>query len=256
MRDDLGRLALSRSRIATEESVLRRYIRGAATFAIKEMRIVAGLLVLAILAIGFLEIADDVAEGDTSAIDSAILSALRQPGSSHDPIGPDWLTVAAADLTALGSIAVLGVVVAIVGGLFASIGRTRQALILVLASGGAVLWSQGLKSIFDRPRPEAVFHAVEVVNSSFPSGHAMLSAGVYLTLGALASRFSQRMRIRVFALGAAIVISVLVGLSRVFLGVHWPSDVLAGWCVGAAWALGCWLIEGLLERRYGRSAIV
>ena len=113
-----------------------------AAFARRELRVVAGLLTLAILGASFLEIADDVAEGDTAAIDRSILTALRQPGSPHEPVGPEWLTVAAADLTALGSIAVLGVVVLVVGGLFAAIGRTRQALILVVASGartGSVL---------------------------------------------------------------------------------------------------------------------
>jgi undecaprenyl-diphosphatase len=237
---------------AGTEAALKRRISGAAAFARREFRIVAGLLAFALLAAAFLNIAEEVVEGDTSAIDLAILTALRQPGSPHAPIGPHWLTVAAADLTALGSIAVLGVVVLVVGGLFAAIGRARQALILVIASGGAVLWSQGLKALFDRARPEAAFHAVEVVNSSFPSGHAMLSASIYLTLGALASRFSPRLRIRVFALAAAILVTLVVGLSRVFLGVHWPTDVLAGWCVGAAWALGCWLAEGLWERRHGR----
>src|SRR5690606_13602698 len=127
--------------------------------------------------------------------------------------------------------------------LFAAVGRTRQATILIIASGGSILWSQGLKAIFERSRPADVFHAVEVVNSSFPSGHAMLSAGVYLTLGALASRFSPRLRVRVFALVAAVLITVVVGLTRIFLGVHWPTDVLAGWCIGAAWALGCWMAE-------------
>ena len=197
----------------------------------------AGLLTLAVLGASFLEIADDVAEGDTVAIDRAILTALRQPGSPNEPIGPEWLTVAAADLTALGSIAVLGVVVLVVGGLFAAIGRTRQALILVLASGGAILWSEGLKALFNRSRPDDVFHAVEVVNSSFPSGHAMLSAGVYLTLGALASRFSPRLRIRVFALAAAIGVTLVVGLTRIFLGVHWPTDVVGGWAFGLLWVL-------------------
>ena len=216
------------------------------------MRVVAGLLALALLGGAFLNIAEEVAEGDTSAIDQAILTLLRQPGSPHEPIGPHWLTVAAADLTALGSIAVLGVVVLVVGALFAAIGKARQALIVVVASAGAIVWSEGLKAVFDRARPEAAFHAVEVVNSSFPSGHAMLSASVYLTLGALASRFSGRLKIRVFALAAAIAVTLTVGLTRLFLGVHWPTDVLAGWCVGAAWALGCWLAEGLWERRHGR----
>ena len=141
-------------------------------------------------------VADEVAEGDTAALDAAVLEALRRPGDPHTPIGPDWLTLAAADLTALGSIAVLGLIVLVVAGLFLAIGKARQATVLVAASLGAVAWSQGLKALFDRPRPEAAYHVVEVVNASFPSGHAMLSAGVYLTLGALAARFSTRRRKR------------------------------------------------------------
>lgn len=230
---------------------MKRQFYGMATLARRERRIVGGLLLLALCVSGFLGIADEVAEGETAALDASILAMLRQPGASHQPIGPDWLMIAAADLTALGSLAVLGVVVLVVGGLFAAVGRTRQALILVAASLGALAWSEGLKALFNRPRPEAVFHAVEVVNASFPSGHAMLSASVYLTLGALASRFSTRMAVRVFAVSAAAVVTILVGLSRIFLGVHWPTDVLAGWAVGSAWALGCWLAEGLWERRYG-----
>lgn len=202
---------------------------------------------------GFLMVADEVAEGDTAALDAAVLDALRLPGEPHVPIGPEWLTIAAADLTALGSIAVLGLIVSVVCGLFFAIGKARQATVLLVASLGAVAWSQGLKALFNRARPEDAYHVVEVVNASFPSGHAMLSAGVYLTLGALVSRFAARKRIRVFALVAAIVVTVIVGLSRVFLGVHWPTDVLAGWSVGAAWALACWLAETAWERRRARA---
>jgi len=220
----------------------------AARFARREAMAVGALLTLALLTGSFLEIADDVAEGDTQAIDHAVLNALRVPAGPNDPIGPDWLTTAAADITALGSIAVLTFVVLVVGGLFASLKHFRQASILVLASLGGVAWSQSLKAIFDRTRPEEIYRIVEVENASFPSGHSMLSAAIYLTLGALIASFAQKRRVRAFALITAIIATIMVGCSRVFLGVHWASDVLAGWCLGGAWAMACWLALWVWDR--------
>ncbi|TIO49667.1 MAG: phosphatase PAP2 family protein, partial [Mesorhizobium sp.] len=101
----------------------------------------------------------------------------------------------------------------------------------------------------DRPRPDLVSHLVNETSLSFPSGHAMLSAVTYLTLGSLAARFLPNRRTKIFVLGLAVLTTVLVGTSRVYLGVHWPSDVLAGWCAGFAWAMLCWLAARLLQRR-------
>jgi undecaprenyl-diphosphatase len=84
---------------------------------------------------------------------------------------------------------------------------------------------------------------------SFPSGHAMTSAAVYLTLGALLMRVSSRRVTRWYCMGVAAMATILVGLSRVYLGVHYPTDVLAGWMIGLSWALLCWIVERLLERR-------
>jgi undecaprenyl-diphosphatase len=95
---------------------------------------------------------------------------------------------------------------------------------------------------------------VEAVNASFPSGHAMMSAVVFLTLGVLAARFAEKRRVKVLAVVAAVLISLLVGLSRIYLGVHWASDVLAGWCVGAAWAMTCWLLAFFVQRRFRPSS--
>lgn len=92
--------------------------------------------------------------------------------------------------------------------------------------------------------------AVEVMNPSFPSGHAMLSAVVFLTIGVLSAHFAQRKRVKVYVMAAAISVALLIGLTRVYLGVHWPSDVLAGWSLGAAWALACWLAARALELRW------
>lgn len=233
--------------------MIRRKISAAATFARREALAVAAAVTALLLVGSFVEIADDMAEGDTRGIDEAIMARLRA-GDTHEPIGPDWLTIAAADLTALGSVAVLFLVVSVVCGLFAAMRHPRQATVLALAAIGAVAWSQGLKSLFDRPRPETAFHAVEVVNASFPSGHALISASVYLTLGALTASFAKKRRIRAFALTSAVVVTLLVGLSRVFLGVHFPSDVLAGWCLGGAWALLCWLALWAWQGRWREPA--
>lgn len=231
----------------------RRNVGRAAAFARREALAVGAALGALLLMGGFFEIAEEVAEGETQRLDEAVLLALRN-ADTHDPIGPLWLTIGAGDLTALGSVAVLGFVVLTVAALFAALRHLRQALVLLVASGGAVIWSQALKALFDRPRPDSAFHAVEVVNASFPSGHALLSASIYLTLGALAASFATRRRIRVFALTVAILAAALVGVSRVFLGVHYPSDVLAGWSLGGAWALICWLALWAWEGRWRAKA--
>ena len=233
--------------------MIRAHVTRAATFARREALAVGALLGAALLAGAFLEIADNVAEGETQEIDLAILNALRVRAGPNDPIGPDWLTTAAADITALGSIAILAFVVLVVGGLFLSLGHRRQASILVLASLGGVAWSQTLKAVFSRTRPDEIYRIVEAHNASFPSGHSMLSAAVYLTLGALVASFAKKRRIRAFAVTTALAATVMVGFSRVFLGVHWASDVIAGWCLGGAWALACWLALWTWDRRWKRG---
>jgi undecaprenyl-diphosphatase len=128
--------------------------------------------------------------------------------------------------------------------------RKRGAALLVLASvGGGALLSTLLKLSFERPRPDLVPHAVAVYTASFPSGHAMLSAVTYLTLGTLLARIQPRRRLRAYIVAVAVLLTLLVGTSRVYLGVHWPTDVLAGWCLGAAWAMLCWAVALWLQRR-------
>ena len=214
----------------------------------REVGLLAALLVLAFAVNSFVEIADDVAEGDTHGIDHAVLMSLRAADNPSLPLGPHWLTTATMDVTALGSVTVLSMLVLFVAGLFVALKRWREALVLLAASGGGVALSQGLKLVFGRDRPEEPFRLVEAINASFPSGHAMLSATVYLTLGALVARFVQKRRVKVFALAGAVVVAVLVGLSRIYLGVHWASDVLAGWCLGGAWALAWWLAVQAWDR--------
>lgn len=207
------------------------------------------LLVVVLAGVLVAGLADEVREGDTQAFDVRVLLALRTPADLARPIGPDWLPSAARDVTALGSWAVLGLVTAAVVG-FLALGRHRRTPWLVagaVISGVAV--SEALKVLVDRPRPSVVPHLAEVATASFPSGHSMLSAVVYLTLGALAASLLERRGQRLFVLAVAVFVTGIVGLSRVYLGVHYPTDVLAGWAAGLAWAILWWLLARRLERR-------
>jgi undecaprenyl-diphosphatase len=201
-------------------------------------------LVLAVLLGVFGYIADEVIEGDTTVFDRAVTMMLRDNGDIRDPIGPPWLEEAGRDLTGLGSFAVLGLVVIVVAAFLLLVRQYRAAIFVTLAVISGTILSTVSKIFFDRPRPpDAV---LRVFTSSFPSGHATVSAVTYLTLGALLAYLSKDRRQGAFCLGVAIAITLIVGVSRVYLGVHYPTDVLAGWSLGAAWALLCWVAASLL----------
>ena len=205
-------------------------------------RILVPVILLAAAASAFIAILDEVAEGDTHAVDQAIILGLRVPGDPADPLGPPWLEEAVRDVTALGSAPALAIAVLAVAGFLALAKAWRLALFTLAASASGLVVSTLLKYAIDRPRPDLVPHGNLIYTSSFPSGHSMMSAVVYLTLAALVARLMEKKRLKGYALGVAMALTALVGASRIYLGVHWPSDVLAGWSAGAAWALGCWLI--------------
>ncbi|ACJ00903.1 phosphatase PAP2 family protein [Rhodospirillum centenum] len=215
----------------------------------REIVLLAAVLIAAATLLLFLEVAESVQEGETHAIDRALMLALRDPADPAVPLGPSWLHEVGRDITALGGNAVLTLVTA-GSTLYLLLVRKRAAAVLLLVSVlGGMLLSTTLKLGFDRPRPDLVPHGMEVFTASFPSGHALLSAVTYLTLGTLLARLQPRRRLKAFFLGVAVLIAGMVGVSRVYLGVHWPSDVLAGWCIGAAWAMLCWTVALLLQRR-------
>jgi undecaprenyl-diphosphatase len=205
------------------------------------------LLIAVLLAIGgawaFIELLDEVTEGDTQAFDHW---AIRTAGAWE---APKWVQEIGRDLTALGGIAVLSLVTAAVAG-YLWMEQKHHAMWLLLASTlGALLLSFALKAAIDRPRPDLIEHRSHVVTQSFPSGHSMLSAAVYLTLGALLARLHRRWSLRIYFISIAMLLTALVGVSRVYLGVHWPTDVLAGWTAGLAWAILCWGVARALQRR-------
>jgi undecaprenyl-diphosphatase len=212
-------------------------------------------LALVILGLGvfaFIGIAEEVLEGDTLRFDRWLLLALRAPGDPGDPLGPAGVEEMFRDFTALGGVGVLSLLTLASFGYLWLQGLRRVALFLLLAIAGGLLLSLALKSGFDRPRPELMSHGAMVYTSSFPSGHSMLSAVVYLTGGALLAMVHSARRVRIYLIGCSVLATLLVGVSRVYLGVHWPSDVLAGWAAGAAWAAACWLAAQWFRER-GRA---
>lgn len=214
-----------------------------------ELWLLGGVFLAGLLILAFGQIAEEVLEGEATGFDRDLLLALRNPADAADPLGPAWLEEAARDVTALGSYSVLGIVVTAVIAYLLLIRREGAALWVLASVVGGALLSNVLKHGFDRPRPDLVAHAAKVFSPSFPSGHATLSAVTFLTLGALLASLHDSRRLKMFFLGIAIVITVMVGVTRVYLGVHYPTDVLAGWCVGAGWAAICWTVFHWLQQR-------
>jgi undecaprenyl-diphosphatase len=213
------------------------------------LEVVATIFIIAASSFLFLKLVSEIHEGETHAVDQAILLALRDPTDPSNPIGPRWLQIMFRDLTSLGSPSVLTLVtIGAVGYLWLERKRGAALFVVISVAGGAALEIL-LKLGFARPRPELVSRLVDVNSFSFPSGHATMATLTYLTLGVLLASVQKRRRMKLYLLAVATFLALLVGFTRVYLGVHWPTDVLAGWCVGAAWALGCWFIATWLQHR-------
>lgn len=220
-----------------------------ALFAKIEFPLLLAGLVIAGGLWGFEELMEVARATTPHAFDTEILLAFRHAGQPDSPIGPLWLQGAIRDVTSLGSTVVLVLITTATIIYLLLIRRPSTALFVFAAVAGGQVLSTLLKLEIDRPRPDLVSHLATETSLSFPSGHAMLSAATYLTLGSLAARFLPDRRTKIYVLCLGVLITVLVGTSRVYLGVHWPSDVLAGWCAGFAWAMLCWLAARLLQRR-------
>jgi undecaprenyl-diphosphatase len=216
-----------------------------------DSRVLVGFLALAAGLFALGKLASEVAEGDTFALDKAILQGLRTAQDASIPIGPAWLKTAMVDFTALGGAPVLTLFTVLAVGFLLAVRKFRSAGFVALSVSGGAILSSLIKSYFVRPRPEIVPHLVEVTSPSFPSGHAMNSAIVYLTLAVLLARTQDRRPVQVYLIATAVALTLLIGCTRVFLGVHWPSDVLAGWAVGAAWAAACSVAAKILQRSDG-----
>lgn len=208
--------------------------------------------VLALGIYGFVQLSDVVTEGKTQSFDERVLKALRKPETSYQqPIGPDWVEEVGRDLTALGGVAVMALLSVSVAAYLGLVKRWRALVILVLTVGGGMVLNIALKDHFDRPRPTVVPQLSKIYTSSYPSGHSLLSAVTYLTLGALLASVAPQRRQKTYFLALAVLLTLLVGMSRVLMGVHYPTDVLAGWSAGFLWATACWIVMRVFRKRHG-----
>jgi undecaprenyl-diphosphatase len=208
--------------------------------------LLTGLGVCSLL-FAFIILAGEVLEGETTALDTQILVALRNATDSSHPIGPAWVEYAMLDLTAIGGPTVLWLVVGAVLGFLVLQRLYHSAGVVLVAAVSGELVNLALKHWFMRPRPTIVPHLREVLSLSFPSGHAMESAIIYLTLGTMLMRIADRRLTKLYCLAVPAMLTFLVGISRVFLGVHYPTDVIGGWIIGFMWASLCWLVAQRTE---------
>lgn len=208
------------------------------------------LLLLAVGVWGFVSIADEVLEGDSHAWDESILLSMRAADDPSDPLGPSWFEEAGRDVTALGSVAALAIFTTAMTGYLALKKQPWVALFVVVSIVAGTGISTALKSGFNRPRPALVPHETQIYTKSFPSGHSAMSSLVYLTLGAVMSRAERDRNTKLFFIAVPITMSLLVGVSRVYMGVHWPTDVAAGWLFGISWSAASWLVFRYVQRRY------
>ncbi|MDQ0453793.1 phosphatase PAP2 family protein [Rhizobium paknamense] len=213
-----------------------------------EPKLLASLALVAGLLLLFGKLAEDVFDQDSHAFDRAILLALRNNSDLSQSVGPPWLINSVRDMTSLGGFTIITLVTVLSVLYLVAAGKYRNAALIALAMSLGAAAETGLKLLFSRARPDVVPHLVEVQTMSFPSGHAMMSAITYLTLGAMLARSQPNWRLRAFVFGCGVFLTLLIGISRIFLGVHWPTDVMAGWTVGSAWALIVWLIADYLNK--------
>lgn len=246
---ELWRQRLRRALAFLPSSVRRRID----TLDVEGLLILGAAFVIVLAALVFIQLAALVAQGEWQAIDETILRWMR---SSDDPAvakGPKWLQEAGLDITALGSASVLVLVILVACGFLALYRQTAAIVLIVVSYFGGLALSNGLKLLVGRDRPDVVPHLRDVVTPSFPSGHAATAAIVYLTLGAVLFAAIPDARGRLYCLMAGMFLAFIVGLSRVYLGVHYLSDVLAGWAFGLGWASLCWGVERAWGRRIRRS---
>lgn len=228
--------------IEKTQRLIQKYFPGEISF----LFIILGMVLSLFL---FIVIADAVAAGEILSYDNQILLLFRNPENPSLPLGSERIQYIVRDITALGSSTLL-IIITLFVVLYLALQKASRSIIYVLfaAIGGGVL-VQILKHLFARQRPDIVSHLVSEISMSFPSGHSAMSAVVYLSLAVLISRIEKSYGTRIFLISAALIITLLVGLSRIYLGAHYPTDVLAGWMIGLFWALLCWFIASIIEKR-------
>lgn len=222
---------------------MKRLLGRIRAFWSAETRFLISIFAVGALLLAFSFVVDNVMEGSTSNFDRYVMLAFRGgTDTTFGPVGPPWVKEMARDVTSLGSFVVLGMVTFAVAVYLLLTGGRSAALLVVVAVVGGMAVNSLLKIQFARPRPDLFVPAAEVFTASFPSGHAALSAITYLTMAALLARMTASRRLRYYLMAVAATLTCLIGVSRIYLGVHYPTDILAGWCIGSAWAVLCWAV--------------
>ncbi len=221
-------------------------------FITRESVLLAAFVVMAGACWAFIGLQEEVFEGETRKVDEQVLLFFREAGHPATLRGPAWTANAARDVTALGGVTVLSLLTLGLAGFFV-LRRQWGALALMLITViGGVFIVDGLKTAYGRERPTVIDHLVEETSYSFPSGHSTMATVVYLTLAVMLAEFQEKRSLRVYILGYAVLLAGLIGVSRVVLGVHYPSDVAAGWTLGLLWATCTWVVARVLKRRAPR----
>jgi undecaprenyl-diphosphatase len=214
----------------------------------RELALLCGIAAVFISLWAFMEIVEESREREHAPLEARILQSFRQAGDPAKLIGPSWLGEVAREVSALGGAAVTVLLTVFAAGHLLVKGDKLIAGFVIFAVVGGAGLNSALKHTFNRPRPGVVPYLGEMSGPSFPSGHSMISVIVYLTLGALIARSVEGWSNKVCVIAIGGLLSGLIGLSRVMLGVHYPTDVAAGWAAGACWALLCWIVTDLTSR--------
>lgn len=225
--------------------IMEKYLRVLLDFFSKswERRVPLALVCIVLGVVGgFFEFASEIRENETQRFDEAVMMLVREPGDLSKPVGSARMGEIARDLTALGGVTVLTIVTLVSFGVAVFSGRTKLGWLGIFAVAAGTVATRFLKHGYNRPRPDIFEHGAWTYTASFPSGHSMMSAVVYLTLGILVARIQRRRSVRWFITSISVLLTLLVGLSRIYLGVHWPTDVAGGWMLGGAWAILFWLV--------------
>ncbi len=217
--------------------------------ATKEIKILLVLLTLFLSLFVFINVGILVTNGTTRQFDQSIIEYFRVEGNNSEPAGPVFLIESMRDITSLGGETIITIITIFVVGFLLLQKRYDAMWLVIVATIGGALISLGLKEFYGRERPDISYRLINVTPLSFPSGHSMMSAIVYLTEAAIIARIQKNKKIRIYILSAALFLTFIIGVSRVYLGVHYPTDVIGGWTIGLAWASFCWFVAWYLQRR-------